>query len=91
MKFLAHWFSVLALASVSPLVGAIDTKCKSVPPFAEVDRDQNGYINTPEAHAVHGLTSLFKILDSDKNGSIDRKEYRTLSPCAPRDKASGVP
>lgn len=91
MKFLRHWCGVLALAVVSPLGGAIETKCKSVPPFSEVDRDQNGYINTPEAHAVHGLTGLFKILDSDKNGSIDRKEYRTLSPCAPRDKASGVP
>lgn len=88
MKFLGHWFSVLALAAVSPLVGGMETKCKSVPPFAEADRDKNGYINSPEARAVHGLTALFKILDSDKNGAIDRKEYRALSPCAPRDKAS---
>ncbi len=94
MKILAYWFSVLALAAVSPLVGAIDTKCKSVPPFTEVDRDKSGYINRPEARAVHRLAGLFKILDSDRNGTIDRKEYRPLSPCAPQikhePKAPGV-
>ena len=69
-----------AIAAAAPLIGVANIKCKAAPPFAEVDQDRNGYLDRQEARAVHGLTRLFKLIDTDRNQGIDIREYGYLGP-----------
>jgi len=60
-----------------------------LPPFEEVDSNQDGQISRTEAAAVEGLT--FDTADADQNGSLSRTEYMAAASSQGQGGRSGQP
>lgn len=63
-----HCIALLALA-----FSGIALAQEALPPFEEVDSNQDGQISRTEAAAIEGLT--FDTADTNQDGSLDRTEY----------------
>ncbi|HSG63463.1 MAG TPA: hypothetical protein VLD39_00615 [Gammaproteobacteria bacterium] len=50
-----------------------------VPPFAELDADQNGYVTETEASKVPAVIEVFAELDADGDARLDADEYGKLA------------
>jgi hypothetical protein len=47
----------------------------SRPPFDEVDRNKDGFLDKSEAAAVPGLSANFERVDTNRDGKLDRDEF----------------
>ena len=50
-----------------------------MPPFAELDADQNGYVTETEALKVPAVNEVFGVLDTNGDDQLDAEEYGKIA------------
>lgn len=69
------------LYSVVPNARAADSALPEIKSFAELDINQDGFIDKKEASIFSALTRVFDSSDADKNGHLSPPEYaKAFSP-----------
>ena len=67
---------VALLLSIATAAGAQDAgEGTQLPPFAELDSDQNGYITETEATRAPALVEVFGQLDINDDNQLDAQEF----------------
>jgi len=77
--------SFVTLAALG--IGAFAVGQEPLPPFEEVDSNQDGRISRTEAAAVEGFD--FDTADSNQDGSIDRTEYMAAASSQGQEESPG--